>query len=470
LPWRDTETATERMAGRPLTALLGKELRELFCGRALWFALLIMCPLTGFSFIQAAELYGEASRAAANEPALARGLSPLDGVLVPTFGALYVATTFLFPFVAIRLLGREKETGALALLLQLPYRPSTVVAAKVALIAVAWALLASPALSALVLWRALGGHLGPAETANLLLGHGLYGLLVGSSALLAAALTESTATAAIAALSITIGTWILDFAGGFGVAGWLGGLLVRLSPIQALRGFERGLFSLKNLIGLALAALGCAALSAIWLPPGVVLRTKLVRSGVLLLAVGVSALVAAPWLRVYADAAEDRRNSFSLADERALRRLTGVLAVTVHLAPEDPRYADLRRRLLDKLDRTLPAGTRTRLAVTGGRFLAGGAAADGLYGEVVYAYGDREASSPSTSSQEILPLVYQLAGVTPPSGPAADRDYPGYPLVAANLRPIAIWFYVVLPCATVVVWLWQSRRRPTLHWMTTHEE
>src|SRR5262249_14328047 len=53
---------------------------------------------------------------AREQPLLASGLSPLDGVLVPTFGALYVAVTLLFPFVAIRSLGHEKETGALRLL------------------------------------------------------------------------------------------------------------------------------------------------------------------------------------------------------------------------------------------------------------------------------------------------------------------------------------------------------------------
>jgi len=34
-------------------------------------------------------LYGEASSAARDAPVLATGLSPLNGVLVPTFGALY---------------------------------------------------------------------------------------------------------------------------------------------------------------------------------------------------------------------------------------------------------------------------------------------------------------------------------------------------------------------------------------------
>jgi hypothetical protein len=83
-----------------------------------------MCPLIGYSFFQAVSLYAESSIAAQQSPVLAASLSPLDGVLVPTFGASYVAVTLLFPFVAIRVLGQEKESGTLRLLVQLPYRTS----------------------------------------------------------------------------------------------------------------------------------------------------------------------------------------------------------------------------------------------------------------------------------------------------------------------------------------------------------
>src|SRR5262249_61711334 len=113
-------------------------------------------------------LYGEASESAQQSPVLAASLSPLDGVLVPTFGAAYVAVTLMFPFVAIRALGREKESGALRLLVQLPYRASTLIAAKLAAVLAAWALASIPMLSALVVWRLLGGHLSLPETANLI--------------------------------------------------------------------------------------------------------------------------------------------------------------------------------------------------------------------------------------------------------------------------------------------------------------
>src|SRR5262245_53111264 len=153
----------------PLGPLFVKELRSVLGGRALWTMLLIQCPLVGYSFLQAVSLYGEASSAVRDAPILATGLSPLDGVLVPTFGAFYVTVTLLFPFVAIRALGREKETGALRLLVQLPYRVPTLIAAKLAAAATAWLIAFVPALSALLIWRALGGHLGALETFDLLL-------------------------------------------------------------------------------------------------------------------------------------------------------------------------------------------------------------------------------------------------------------------------------------------------------------
>src|SRR5216683_6602107 len=125
---RSPDPAVVRRA--PFHPLLAKELREVASGRALWTMLLILCPLVGYSFFQAISLYGEASAAAAESPVLGSGLSPLDGVLVPTFGGLYLAATLLFPFVAIRTLGQEKESGALALLVQLPYRAPALIVAK----------------------------------------------------------------------------------------------------------------------------------------------------------------------------------------------------------------------------------------------------------------------------------------------------------------------------------------------------
>src|SRR5437588_1821557 len=261
---------TFRVEDAPLRPLLVKELWEILGGRALWTMLLLMCPLIGYSFFQAVSLYGEASAAGLQSPVMASSLSPLDGVLVPTLGASYVAITLLFPFVAIRVLGQEKETGALRLLIQLPYRTSTLIAAKLGATLAAWLIAAIPALSALAVWEVLGGHLDAPETLNLLFGHLLYGLLVGAIALFAAAIADSAATAAIVTLAFTIGSWVLDFtaAGRPGFFDWLS----RLSLTQALRTFEQGLLSASLVAGMLTAAALFAALAAVWLPTGVPAR------------------------------------------------------------------------------------------------------------------------------------------------------------------------------------------------------
>ena len=111
------------LAGRRLavlSALFGFELRRLLAGRAFWALLLILAPLAGYGYIEAVRLFGEASRTALQFPEMARGMTPLDGILVPTLGAFYLGTTLLFPFVAIRALGQDRESGAAKLALQWP--------------------------------------------------------------------------------------------------------------------------------------------------------------------------------------------------------------------------------------------------------------------------------------------------------------------------------------------------------------
>jgi ABC-2 family transporter protein len=445
------ETSVARHA--PLWPLLAKELWEVLSGRALWTMLLLLCPLIGYSFVQAVALYSEASAAALQSPVLARGLSPLDGVLVPSLGALYVGTTLLFPFVAIRVLSHEKESGALRLLVQLPYRSATLVAAKLVAVLAAWVLASLPALSALAIWGLLGGHIYPPETLNLLLGHLCYGLLVGAIALFAAAVSDSAATAAIVTLAFTIGSWVLDFtlAGRPGILAWIAGL----SLTQTLRPFEQGLLVVGLVVGIAVAIGGFGALAAVWLPPGVTVRAKLARSLGCVLVTGIILALATQISRAL-DVTEDQRNSFPAADQRALAQMTAPLVVTVHLAPEDPRYADLQRTVLAKLVRTLPHVT-VRLA--GGRQPLAGRAEDEAYGKVEYAYGTRTATSRSTSPSEVLPLLYGLAQVPVPTA-SADDAYPGYPCVA-NAQAAILWFCGGLPLLIVLAWWW-TRRPPRI--------
>lgn len=431
----------------PFMPLFSKELRDLFAGRALWVLLALLSPLAGYSFIQAVALYAEASHSAAQFTELARGLSPFDGIVVPTFGALYLADTLLFPFIAIRTIGAEKQNGGLKLLLQMPYGLPTLIGAKLAALLVAWILVLVPCLSALAIWQLLGGHLGAGETFNLLLGHLLYVLVISAIALFAAAVTDGSATAAIMTLACTIGFWALDFAAA-GQGGFVQDIAA-LSLTAVLRNFERGIFSLAVLAGATAAAAGLLTLAGVWLSPSLAIGRKLM-SSVLVVAVTGVVMLGVAQLRAYSDMTEDRRNSFPLPDADALAGLGDRLTITVNLAPEDPRFMDLDRSLLGKLRRTMP---KVRIVVASSRSSLFGSS-DDIYGLITYEYGGHEASSRSTSAEEVLPLIYGLAGVDPPVR-GAETVYPGYPLVT-DARKTGGWFYVALPLLVLLAWAVQS--------------
>jgi hypothetical protein len=161
-----------------------------------------------------------------------------------------------------------------------------------------------------------------------------------------------------------------------------------------------------------------------------------------------------------ADVTEDRRNSFAATDQQQLSKLSGHLAVTVNLAPEDPRFLDLRRNVLSKIERAVPNVTVN----VAGRM--NNTDAD-RYGEVDYAYAGRTDMSRSTSPREILPLIYGLAGIPPPSTLAAS-GYPGYPLVM-DTRWAMPWLFGLLPLAIAIFW-WLSRRPPKIIYVTPGEQ
>ena len=437
----------------PIGPLLRKEIRELASGNALWVLMLLLSPLVGYSFIQAVALYAEASRPALTIPELARQLSPFDGILVPTLGGFYLAITLLFPFIAIRLVAAEKTSGGLKLLVQLPYRLTDLVTAKLAALMAAWLVSLIPVLSALISWVFLGGHLDTRETVTLLLGHVLYALLIGAISFLAAALTEGGATAAILALAVTLGSWVLDFAALD--RGGVSSLLAALSLTSLLRPFEQGLLSIPTVLAMLVATAGFLALTAIWLPPGTPPGRKL--SGSTLVLVMAAILIGGvAQAATVLDVTPDRRNSFPPADEHLLGQLRDRLSVTVHMASSDPRVIDLDRKILARLKRVMPRVT-VQIADSG-RAGPLGTSGESDYGEIVMTYHGRSATTRSTGAGEILPMLYALAGVSAPAPNTTSPDEPGYPLVA-DASNAAIWFYGIEPFAFAAAWWFAAGNR-----------
>lgn len=429
-----------------LPDLLHKELTGLLSGRAFWILLLVQVLLTGLSYSQAVDLYSEASRTAMQTPAMAVGMVPLEGVLVPTFGSLYLALTLLFPFIAIRQVSRERSEGMLTLLLQTRVPLWAWLGAKLLALGLgALLVLAIPA-SALVYWGLSGGHLASAEIMGLILGYALYTFLIAGLAYLSAALMDSAAGAAILTLSVTLGSWALDFAAA-GDRGWvhaLGGL----SITAVLRRFESGLITLADPAGLLAAGLAAVTIAGLWLSPQPGWRRLRGAGAVVALALAVGWLAHATALSW--DISDNRRHSFPPAESAALARIVAPLAVTVHLSPEDPRLTDLERNVLDKLKRNM-RGIDVRIRGASGLFAAVQADRYGLIElDLTLPNGPRHAETRSTSPREILPLIFELAGTVPDSG-APITAYPGYPLVT-DARAASLWFFLGLPALIALGW------------------
>src|SRR5437660_5101478 len=162
------------------------------------------------------------------------------------------------------------------------------------------------------------------------------------------------------------------------------------------------LLSAGLLLGMLAPICGFAALAGVWLHPGVRVSTKMARSAV---CVSIAAAVIGLSTQVgrSVDVTEDRRNSFPAADQLALAELREPLVITVHLTPEDPRYVDLRRNVLSKLQRVMPDVT-IHLATTGQTMVR--STSDETYGEIEYSYARRSVITRSTSHREALRLLY----------------------------------------------------------------
>src|ERR1019366_9845750 len=118
---QEWDRATSRRCSLPSPSgarwLARKECHELALSPGFALLLLATGMLVGHEFLSSVRAYSELSAGGA---AVAGGMDPLDGILVPTFGAYDIAATLLLPFVVIRLFSNERSTGAWTLLVQAP--------------------------------------------------------------------------------------------------------------------------------------------------------------------------------------------------------------------------------------------------------------------------------------------------------------------------------------------------------------
>ncbi len=428
-------------AVRAYVWLLKKEYRELVASRAWWVLLLAMGPLVGVTFISAVRTYAEASGLNGTTAGVGEAFSPLIGVWAPTFSACEVAAVFLLPFVGIRLVAGDRQSGALKIEMQHPMSAFTRIAAKALVLLGGWIVASAAPAAAVLLWKSYGGSIYLPELATVALGHLLNAGLTIALAAATAALTEHPSTAAILTLGVTVGTWIVNF-----VAAVQGGVWERVAgytPPAMIAGFQHGLIRLDVVLIALILVLAGLALSAVWLRLGVAVRHRVHESialGALTAAIVFACAFATPsW-----DTSESRINSFPQADEEALARIRAPLRIEAHLAPEDPRRADLEHRAISKLRRVLPKVQVQYVSATSiGLFEQN----TPHYGEIWYELGGRREMSRVTTAEGALETIYTLAGVKPPLE-NEDAIFRGHPLAVPPTGAAAV-FYGIWPALVV---------------------
>ena len=294
-----------------------------------------------------------------------------------------------------------------------------------------------PPFSAILLWKSYGGVIYPSELLTLTFGHLLNaGLTIGLAAAVSA-LTEHPSTAAILTLSITVGTWIVNFFGA--IQGGLWERAAGYTPAAIVADFQHGLVRLDTLLTAILLTLTGLSLAAVWMRLGVSVKRRTAES-LLVAVLAVCAVFACTFARATWDTSESRGNSFPVGDEQALRRIRTPLRIEAHLAQEDPRRLDLERYALSKLRRILPHLQVEYVSATSiGLFEQNSAG----YGEIWYHLGGRKSMSRVTSAEGVLEAIYSLAGV--PEPPKDEESvFRGHPL-ATQAKGAGVVFYALWP-------------------------
>jgi len=419
---------------------LAKEWREFLSSRAWWVMLVLTGPLVGVSFISSVRVYAEASGLGGTSGGVGQAFSPLVGVWAPMFSAYEIAAVFLLPFVVIRLVAGDWQSGVLKLELQQSLTPLARIATKSSVLLAGWLVTAVAGAAGILLWISYGGHSYAPEIFAVVLGHLLNAGLTIAFAAAAASITEHPSTAAIVTFAFTVGTWVVHF-----VAAVHGGIWERISsytPAAMVANFQRGLVQLNTVL-IALTIIVCGlGIGAVWMRLGLVLR-KRVMTSVLIGAAGAVAIFACTFVRANWDLSESRQNSFSREDEAALRQITMPLRIEAHLAPQDGRRADLERQTLSKLRRIMPDMQINYISATSIGLFEQTAE---HYGEVWYEMGGRRILNRLTTPEAVLDTIFEVANVKPPDE-RDDSVFPGYPL-AAPPAGAALVFYGIWPVLT----------------------
>jgi hypothetical protein len=431
-----------------------RELEIAFRARVTWVVSAVAALLVGHGFVLAVDLFSASSRSALAGSLQAREMDPLAGIVRPTLGGVDLALVLLAPLVAARTLAIEKERRTFGALCLAEGSTTRVVAKKTAAAALACSLLLGPPIVLFVAYVLAGGHIDLVETSLAIAGEALRALVVVGASLAGAAWTQTLAQAAAIGVAVSLSSWAIDAAEGFAALAWLGGASA-WSIERELIPFGKGTLSIGAslwLAGAAVTAFGLACAGASFERAG-----RKLGAGLAVVLGGALVMAGARSIRRAYDLTEARRVSLPAAVTEELRAIRGPIELDVYFDRDDARRQQLEADVLAKLVLARPdVVIRTPLDDASDVALA---QHDINYGRIAIRAGGGSRETRSTSRREIVTLVLESAGRTPPEW--TQPAYPGYPAVMAGARRnlLLALAYLALPLVMLAAGLRFGQRR-----------
>ena len=224
-----------------------KEMRLYATSPIAYVVFFIFLVVMGWFFSQILNYFAQASVRSAMNPSMGRDLNVTESVMRPLFGNLSVILVLaLMPFITMRLLAEERQTGTIELLLTYPLRDWEVLLGKYLAVFGLYAVL----LVLTLLYPLMLAYFARLEWGTVLSGY-LGLLLMGSSflalGLFASSLTVSQIVAAAWTFGILLLLWVIGW-GADTLGGTWGKVLQHLSTMEHNDNFAKGVLDTKDVL------------------------------------------------------------------------------------------------------------------------------------------------------------------------------------------------------------------------------
>jgi len=224
-----------------------KEMRLYATSPIAYVVFFIFLVVMGWFFSQILNYFAQASVRSAMNPSMGRDLNVTESVMRPLFGNISVILVLaLMPFLTMRLLAEERQTGTIELLLTYPVRDWEVLLGKYLAVFGLYAVL----LVLTLLYPLMLAYFARLEWGTVLSGY-LGLLLMGSSFLAVGLFASSLTVSQIVAAAWTFGILLLLWVIGWGAdtfGGTWGKVLQHLSTMEHNDNFAKGVLDTKDVL------------------------------------------------------------------------------------------------------------------------------------------------------------------------------------------------------------------------------